>query len=152
MELSSASNYGMAAGDDNVEVQKVRLYDRSGCVICFNEDTTTTNNLYDFPKWCLLMKSRRIRYPTREESHRFIPSAAQCLVGEGVEQISDQTIGTLDNGSPSIALDLKLEKYHIVALRTDRPAIEEALKVVNPQIMPKLRADHRAETLQHDCQ
>jgi len=44
-----------------------------------------------------------------------------------------------------LELGLKLEKCHIVALRSDEPAIDKALRRMPPGIRPKLRDDHRAE-------
>jgi len=47
-----------------------------------------------------------------------------------------------------LELDLQLEKHHILAPRSDKLAIEEALRKVPPALRPKLRDDHRAENLQ----
>ena len=44
-------------------------------------------------------------------------------------------------------LQLKLTAYHIVALRSDKPAILQALKEVHGSIRPKLKEDHRAATV-----
>ena len=43
-----------------------------------------------------------------------------------------------------VELDLQLDKYHIVALRSDKPAIDEALRKAPKPDRPKLRDDHRA--------
>lgn len=43
-----------------------------------------------------------------------------------------------------LELDLQLDKYHIVALRSDKLAIDEALRKVPKPDRPKLRDDHRA--------
>merc|ERR1712046_21816 len=45
-------------------------------------------------------------------------------------------------------LGLQLEKYHIVALRSDRLAIDEALRQVPRAVRPKLRDDHRANVIE----
>lgn len=43
-----------------------------------------------------------------------------------------------------LELGLQLEKYHILALGSDKPAIVEALRKVPPGDRPKLRNHHRA--------
>merc|ERR1712039_231913 len=42
---------------------------------------------------------------------------------------------------------LELEKHHVLALKSDKPAIEEALRKVPRPLRPKLRDDHRAEVM-----
>jgi len=44
-------------------------------------------------------------------------------------------------------LQLGLEKFHVVALRADKPSIAQALRMVKAELRPKLREDHRALAL-----
>jgi len=49
-----------------------------------------------------------------------------------------------------LELNLRLEKYHVLANRSLRTAIEEALRMVPRGIRPKLRDDHRAGLLKEE--
>jgi len=49
-----------------------------------------------------------------------------------------------------LELGLKLEKHHILALRSDKSAIAEALRMVPRGDRPKIRDDHRADPIEDE--
>eukprot|EP00419_Tripos_fusus_P032667 CAMPEP_0172769094 /NCGR_PEP_ID=MMETSP1074-20121228/185984_1 /TAXON_ID=2916 /ORGANISM="Ceratium fusus, Strain PA161109" /LENGTH=474 /DNA_ID=CAMNT_0013604603 /DNA_START=1 /DNA_END=1425 /DNA_ORIENTATION=- len=96
----------------------------------------------------------RLTHCCKDVTHALRASSA---LGEARKRVEEAGCILFPNGSNGalllvpltseqvLELGLQLENYHVVALRSDKPAIDEVLRMVPHGLGPRLRDDHRAE-------